>query len=248
MSDMPDYLGLLRSVGLNESEAQIYLTNLEVGPAAPQLLVEKSGFSRPATYLAIDQLVQKGLLHSVKRGKRNLYVAESPERLLRYARGYAQKVDAKVADIADVLDDLKLMQRGERPLVKFYEGADGLKEILEDLVESDPESTEEIANIDAVKEIFSTAELRDVQNILDKRKTKGRALLMGDVKETRSKIETRILPKGSFDFDGDLLIYGDKVAMVSFKGKIVGVVVESKVIADTHRVLFELAWRTAKTL
>jgi sugar-specific transcriptional regulator TrmB len=245
---MPEYLSLLRSIGLNESEAQVYLTNLEIGPAPAQLLVDKSGFSRPATYLAIDQLVQKGLLTSSLKGKRNVYRAESPERLLRYARSYAQKIDAKVQDIADVLDDLKMMQRGERPVVKFYEGSEGLKRILEDLVESEPESIEEIANLDAVREIFSTSELRNAQNILDRRKTKGRSLFMGEVHEKRSRADIRMIPKNVFPFYGDLLIYGDKVAMVSFKDRIIGVVVESKVLADTHRALFELAWRGAERL
>jgi sugar-specific transcriptional regulator TrmB len=245
---MPDYLGLLRSVGLNESEANIYLTSLESGPAPAQVLVKKSGFSRPAAYQAIDLLMQKGLFSSVLRGKRHVYTAEPPERLVHYASSYVKKLETKVGEISEAVGDLKLLQHGERPLVKFYEGVQGLKTILQDIVDSKPASTEEIANLDAVKEIFSTAELRAIQNILVKQKAKGRALLMGEVSQTRKGTETRVLPKGFFPFYGDLVIYGDKLAMVSFKGKIIGVVIESKILADTHRALFELAWKGAQTL
>jgi len=242
---MPDYKNLLRSVGLNESEAAVYLAALEGGPAQPQMLVKRSGFSRPATYLAIEQLVQKGLMSSVQKGKRFVYAAEPPERLVNFGRSQVNNLSIKVGEIERVIDDLRLMQRGERPSVKSFEGADGLKAILQDLVASKPQSTEEIVNIDVLRKVFSGEELEAAQNILSKFKAKGRALLAGKVSAVRSGVEARLLPE-EFMFHGDILIYGDKIAMVSYKEKIMGVVVENAVLADTYRVLFELAWRGAE--
>ncbi len=243
---MPEYTTLLRSIGLNESEVAVYLAALEIGPAQPQALVERSGFSRPATYLAIEQLVQKGLMTSVHHGKRFQYSAEPPERLVNYGKSQVNALQSKVHDIERITEDLRLLQHGERPAVKFYEGVEGLKAILQDLADTKPESTEEIANMDTVREIFSVDELQAVQSILVKLKAKGRALLSGNVSAIRPGVEVRLLSKDEFGFYGDILIYGNRIAMVSFKGKIAGVVIENPVLADTYRTLFELAWRGAK--
>ena len=242
---MPDYKNLLRSIGLNESEAAVYLAALESGPAQPQALVKRSGFSRPATYLAIEQLVHKGLMSSVQKGKRFVYAAEPPERLVNFGRSQVNNLQIKVGEIERVIEDLHLMQRGERPSVKSFEGADGLKAILQDLVASKPESTEEIVNIDVLRKVFSNEELEAAQNILSKFKAKGRALLAGKVSAVRSGVQARLLPE-EFVFHGDILIFGNKIAMVSYKDKVMGVVIENAVLADTYRALFELAWRGAK--
>lgn len=244
---MPDYKSLLRSIGLNDSEAAVYLASLETGPAQPQLLVKKSGFSRPATYLAIEQLVRKGLMSSVQKGKRYLYSAEPPERLVHFGRTRIEDMNVKIGEVESVIDNLRLLQKGERPTVKFFEGPEGLKAILRDLVASKPESTEEIANIDALYRVFTGKELQEAQKILDKSKAKGRALLSGKVSSVRENIEAKLLPK-ELEFDGDLLVYGDKVAMVSYTDRIMGVVVENPAMAQTYRVLFELAWRGAKDI
>jgi sugar-specific transcriptional regulator TrmB len=243
---MPDYRNLIRSLGLNDSEVAVYLAALEGGPAQAQVLVKKSGFSRPATYLAIEQLMQKGLMSSVLKGKRHVYAAEPPERLVNYGKSQVNNLAVKVGEIESALDDLRMMRHGERPAVKFYEGVEGLKAILQDLADAKPDDTLEIADMDAVRGIFSADELEGVQKILTKIKAKGRALLAGKVTRVREGVEARLLPKDTFDFQGDILIYDSRIAMVSFKGRISGVVIDNRIIADTYRVLFELAWRSAQ--
>ncbi len=243
---MSDHKSLLRSIGLNESEVDVYLSALETGPSQAQSLVKKSGFSRPATYQAIEQLVKKGLMTSVQQGKRFLYAAEPPERLVNYGKSQVNNLAVKVGEIEQSLDDLRLMQHGERPAVKFYEGIQGLKAILQDLADTKPDSTLEIANMDSVRDVFSAEELHSVQRVLVKFKAKGRALMSGKVTTIRPGVEARLLPKGEFNFHGDILVYGNKIAMVSFKGKMVGVVIENPVLAETYRALFELAWRGSR--
>lgn len=243
---MMDYVSLLRSIGLNESEAKVYLTNLELGPSPAHILVKRSGFSRPATYQAIDMLIEKGLIMSVLRGKRNVYIAESPDRLMSVGQVQVQNLQSKVNDLNSVLDSLKLMQRGDRPVMRFVEGLDGLKMILQDIADTRPESTTEITNVDALRTIFSVEELKSVQGILSDLKSKGRALLAGNVQFVRKGVEARVLKGNQFNFAGDFIAYGNKLAIVSYKEKLIGVIIESAVIADTFRVLFDFAWMGAK--
>ncbi len=243
---MANYIALLKAIGLNESEAEVYLTALEFGPAPAQALVKRSGFSRPATYLAIDLLVKKGLLSTTLKGKRHQYVAEPPERVLHFGETQVNRLQTKVQDVARALPDLALLQHGDRPNVRLFDGVDGLRAILQDLVASKPAEILELADMASVRTFLSPEELEEAQSILSKSKAKGRALLVGEVRKTRAGIEVRVLPKATYDFNGDLIIYGDKVAMVAYKGKIMGVVIESPVLVEMYRSFFELAWKGAK--
>lgn len=243
---MLDYPALLKSLGLNDSETKIYLVSLELGPAPAQMLVKRGGFSRPSTYVAIESLVTKGLMSSQPMGKRHLYTAEPPDRLVAFAESQARAFTTKVQQMSEAVEGLRMMQHGERPTVKFYEGVEGLKAILHDLVTSNAEKLDEIANIDAMRQIFSIEELKPAQAILNKKKMKGRALLLGNVSFVRPGVEARLLPKNIFNFQGDILIYGDKIAMVTYTGKIIGAVIENNVLADTYRGLFDLAWKGAQ--
>jgi len=244
---MASYKTILKNLGLNDSEIAIYLTCLQTGPAQPQELVKKSGFSRPATYLAIEQLTVKGLLSSASHGKRKIYAAEPPERLVHYGKTKVNDLNQNVEDLENQIQALKLMERGDKPVAKYFEGIDGLRSILQDLADTKPAFTEEITNVDVVRKVFQNKDLESVQTKLEKMKTPGRALFSGDVKYVRKGVEARLLPKNEFNFEGDILLYADKIAMVSFTDKVIGVVIESPIIAQTYHTIFELAWRGAKT-
>ena len=242
---MPDHRLLLQSAGLTPSESRVYLASLSFGPMTVIDLAKRATLSRPSTYAAIEALTAKGLMSSFLRGKRSLYTAEPPERLRGFVESEARKLQGKVGEIVEAIPDLKLLQRGERPSVKFFEGIEGLRAIAEDLTATKPDTTDEIANLDAVKDIFAAEELQKVRQVLITIKTRGRALLSGDVTAARPGVVARVLPKNTFNFFGDIVIYGNKIAMLTFKGKLLGVVIENSIIADTYRVLFDLAWQGA---
>lgn len=230
---------------MSSSESKVYLAALTHGPSTVLDLAKRANLSRPATYDAIESLTKKGAVSSFLHGKRNRYTAESPERLLAFAESESRKMASTLREFADVVGDLKLLQGGERPTVKFFEGVEGLRAIAEDLITTNPDRTDEIANLDAVNEIFSGEELKRIRSVLVKLKARGRALLGGTAPTARPEVEARVLPP-EYKFYGDLVIYGNKVALITFKGKLIGVVVENQVIADTMRALFDVAWRSAK--
>lgn len=244
--DMKDYASILKNIGLNESEAKVYIANLELGSSPAHILVKESGFSRPAAYQAIEALIKKGLISSVLKGKRSVYIAESPDRLLYFGEAQLKDVQTKVNELSSILDILKMMQRGDRPVMRFVEGLEGLKTILHDLADTRPEDTTEIVNVDAMRRVFTEEELKSVQGVLVDFKAKGRALLAGDVRFVRKGVEARVLPGDRFPFSGDFIAYGNKLAVVSYKEKLIGVLIESQVIADTFRTLFDFAWIGAK--
>jgi len=60
---------ILKRIGLNEKEAKVYLTLLEVNESLPSSISRQSGVKRPTTYVILGQLQKKGLVSHVKKGK-----------------------------------------------------------------------------------------------------------------------------------------------------------------------------------
>ncbi len=243
---MAQWNKLLKTLGFTESESKIYLITLEMGPSAVQDIAKKAGVSRVTTYTVIESLTEHGLMSSVQKGKKTLYASEAPERLLSYMQNRMKGMESTLREVEVAINDLKLLQRGERPIVRLVEGPEALKSIHDDILNTkhEEEGILEISNLDALHSIFTDAELQPFKNALEKKQisAKGIVLTQAATKPMRGRTTVRYVPKHNFSFSGDIIMYGNKVAFSTFEGKLIGVVIESKVVADTMRDLFRLAW------
>ena len=242
---MAQWEKLLKTLGFTESEGKIYLTSLEMGPASVQDIAKKARVSRVTTYAVIESLTTRGLMSSVEKGKKKLFVAESPDRLVSFVHGRVREMEATLREIESSLQDLKLLQRGEKPVVKLFEGEEGIRAIQDDILKTGPDTIYELGNVDAIHRLFPAGSLKPFKEELDRRKIHTKAIYLA--KETqhtpRANSSVRILPHEQFSFGGDVTVYGNKVALMTYGGKVIGVVVESEELARTMREVFELAWR-----
>lgn len=241
---MAQWKKILKSLGLTESETTIYLLSLELGPVPVQDIARKAGVSRMTTYTAIESLTARGLMSSTQKGKKMLYTAENPERLISFVRGKIGEVETTLHEITSNLDELKLKQRGEKPAVKLLEGVEGLKTYLEDVVATKPQNTSEFFNAESIRNVFTPEDLQPLRSTMSKLNVHGRALHTGELKiPSRKEVETIAIAHDHKKFGGDIFVYGNKVAFSTLSGKIITVVIESQEIADTVQALFDLAWQ-----
>lgn len=240
---MAQWKKLLRSLGLTDSETTIYLLSLELGPVPVQDIARKAGVSRMTTYTAIESLTARGLMSSVQKGKKMLYTAENPERLISFVQGKIGEVETTLREIQTSLDELKLKQRGEKPAVKMLEGLEGLKTYLEDVIATKPDNTVELYNAETVFKVFSPQDLQPLRTTMSKMHVHGRALHIGNLPAPpRKEVNTIKISRPHKDFGGDIFVYGNKVAFSTLHGKIITVIIESQEIADTVQALFDIAW------
>lgn len=240
---MAQWKKILRSLGLTESETTVYLLSLELGPVPVQEIARKAGVSRMTTYTAIESLAAKGLMSSLQKGKKMLYTAENPERLVSFVQNKIGEVESTKREIETSLGELRLKQRGEKPAVKLLEGVEGLRTYLEDVVATKPNNTCELFNVDTISEVFGPEELRPLRTTMSKLNVHGRALHVGQLKiPSRKEVDSRIITHAHKNFGGDIFVYGNKVAFSTLHGKIITVIIESQEIADTVQALFDLAW------
>lgn len=233
---------LLKSLGFTESEAKIYLLSLEMGPSSVQDIAKKAKVSRVTTYAVIETLSERGLMSNVQKGKKTLYAAESPERLVSFVHARVKKMESTLREVESLIEDLKLLQRGEKPVVKLFEGKEGLKAIHDDILQTNPETLLEMANMDALYAIFTKEDFAPFQKELDRKKIKTELIFTySQPIAARQHAHTSQISEKLYQFFGNIAIYGHKVALTSLRGKNISVLIESEVLADTMRALFHLA-------
>src|SRR3989344_3084998 len=96
----------LKNIGLGDKAAKVYLAMLELGPASVLEIAAKASVNRPTTYLQIEELKKKGLVSTQKKGKKDLYIAESPDQLEAVVAREKKLFESKSDVIKEALPEL----------------------------------------------------------------------------------------------------------------------------------------------
>ncbi len=242
----------LQKLGLSDKEALVYLASLELGPSPVQIISRKAEVNRATTYVMIESLLQKGLMSTFDKGKKTMYTAEKPERLHRIVHAERATVDEKESVIKRLLPDLEAISdaAGERPKVSFYEGEEGLEAMRETIFDTRTEQMEDFISFDDLRHLLPKEHWKKHNARLAQRKIKGRTIYTSEQLENPADSikhlwEFRRIPKAQFPMHGELTVYGSRVAMIALRGKLAGVIIESKEMATMVRSMFELAWLQA---
>lgn len=252
MSNKPYELQLSK-LGFSDKESKVYLASLELGPAAVQNIAQKSGVKRATTYVMIESLMDRGLMSSFNKGKKTYFTAESPERLMGLLASEKSAVEAKQSILKNLLPDLLAfsVSLGEKPKIAFFEGIEGLRSIHADILETNDKTLENIFSLDDVRKVQSSDDdVESFRNVLMKKGVSVRILYSSAQDELmlprslKSKWFVKRIVAEKLPLHGEITLYGNKVAAFSYRGKIFGTIIESKEIAQTIRVLFDLAWQS----
>lgn len=237
---------LLSQVGLLPSESKVYLGALELGPATVQHIAQKARISRTAAYEAIELLQKRGLMSSSLSGKKRLYIAEDPHRIVSYLKGEQQKFASTLTDIEQMIGTLHLMSGGIKPAVKVYEGEEALPAYFDQLAKANPDAMFEISNLDDVYAHLDSETIQASRKAVSWKDIKTLRLLhRGPVRHRRDDVEYCELEQQYGEFHGDISIYGNFVSLMTFIGRPVVVILESKAVSDTMRTLFNAAWSSS---
>lgn len=244
-------------LGLSQKEAQVYLASLELGPAPMQDISKQASVNRATTYLMVETLTERGLMSSIERGAKKLFTAEPPERLKQLVHQEEDRVRGARESLEKILPELSVLLQSapERPRVRFYEGLEGLEAMRADFFTSSKK--QELLLISAADDYHRVVGLaRRLPHAKRIERTRGleRCIFTSEkpaeeLKKTIpavDQIERYRIPDDKYPLAGEIAVYGSKIAMLSYRGKVMGVLVESEYLAQTTTSLFNLAWETAK--
>jgi len=236
--------GDLKEIGLSENEAKAYLALLELGESSIAQIAKKAGIKRPTTYLIIEDLKEKRLVGATKKGKKTLFLAEDPRKIVELLEERREKINRIMPQLLSITNFID-----KKPQIRFFEGKEGIKDVYRDTLNyPDQEmlaffsdSYAKFLDEDFVqnfyipkrveKKIWARTILPDQEII--------RKFVANDVAQLR---KTKIVPNGMYNINIEINIYGKrKVGIVSFEEQF-ALVIESQKIHESLRNIFNLVW------
>lgn len=250
----------LKQFGLDENEAKIYLTLLELGPSTVTELTSHAHITRTLGYKILDDLGLLGLVTRVNsKGKKLKFAAEHPRSFVQYVKNKKNQWERNIDDAQELLPDLiSLYKVKDKPTIRYQEGVQGVISLFEESLES----TTEILSVTDVeswqeKEFWEWA--KGYNRERNKRKVKERILLL-DTPEGRKWINkyrstpytiyrwvTREQAKGLLEFGGELNVYEYKVVIAQpRRPHRMAAIIESEALSNIIRSLFNITWEIAR--
>ena len=248
---MPKLTQELISLGLSDKEAKTYLSALELGYDTVQNIAKKANINRPTAYVVLDSLRKKGIVTTFEKDKKTYYSAESPDRLVSLLQKQREEIETKEKEFSKLLPEFKAIFNlsKEKPTVRFFEGKPGLMAMREDFLKTTDKKIEAFYNIDDLNKVFTEKENQEFTTKREKKNIKTFAIytsVKGPIKRPQAPGQRKFIPFDKYPVSSDITIYNNKVAIASLKGKLSGVIIESKEIANTLRSLFYLAFQGVK--
>jgi sugar-specific transcriptional regulator TrmB len=252
-----DTVKALALFGCNARESAIYLKLLELGPTSVQELARALKQNRITVHSAVEQLVAKGFLYESRRGKRRIIGAEEPVVLSNIVTRKESDLTILKDNVGALIRLLSAVRRPESsaPTVKFYEGKDGFKRMLEETLEA-RDGVLVITYVDLFAHWLTPAYLEDY---FKRRSAKGIHTKLiyppskfGERVKGKArdyKIEIRTLPP-ELEWRAGVFSWNDSIGIQSLtENRLTCTIIENKDIAHFWRaVVYPLLWRSSKPL
>lgn len=247
-------------IGLGEKEVAIYFTLLEEGASTATNLSKKVQIPRSTLYAFLEVLLERGLVIQSLYDGTKLWFAQSPEVLVKLIDSELNEWSNIKTGFLNILPDL-LEKRAidiSDPKFQYFQGIEGVKSILKDMLLYRDINTEafwpissmvdilgvsffEALNVQRIQQNIYTKAIWPKNRIVDIEKNK----FLGVGKEFRREI--RIAPS-EIDCTMGYWAYYNKVAFVSSRKECFGFIVESSELRTLLSTQFSMLWSISKPL
>lgn len=235
---------VLENFGLNKKQARTYLALLQLGRSSVTDVAETAAIKRPTAYLILEELRIMGLASKLPHQGNIVYFPESPEKILEEQTQKQAMIKNKLAELL-ALYNTKL----EKPKVKFFQGEKAIREIYDTI--SKEKRVDLYGSIGSIDEKLPGLAVI-FADLIKKREIKTREILQADEKSIAyakrnlsPNHQIKIINKQNL-FPTDNIIYGNKIAIFSYKAEPSAVVIQSDDVTTTYRSMFEIAWNSIK--
>ena len=230
----------LVTLGFTKREAQAYLALLKLEEAKAGEIAELTKEDRTNVYDSLKNLIKKGLVSYVIKENKTYYRIAPPEKLKNY-------LQEKEKTLQEILPDLTKIYKSytPKPVIEVYEGKEGIKTIMSDLLKEGKEFVG-FGATDRASVLLPEFTKRYLKE-REKKKIKARQIYPKGERILPSKLSTfKAIPK-EFCGPATTLIYGNKVALFMwFIEPPVVVLIKNKEAAQAYKNQFEFMWKMVK--
>ncbi|MBD3252894.1 hypothetical protein GF386_04135 [Candidatus Pacearchaeota archaeon] len=232
---------ILTEAGLTQNEAEIYYILLKLKEAPASEIAVKTRISRPHIYDSLNKLIEKGIANYVVKNGKRYFKPSNPEKLLDNLRD-------KEKNLEKILPDLKNLFKPiyEKPFVEIYEGPEGIKTILNDMIRTGKEM---ISFNTLGEEFYKYVPEYIISRYLkerEKRKIKSRQFYVEGARILKHPMAT--YKKISQDYNPvTLFVYGNNIVMFILSDTPLAIKIKDEQTAKLYKDRFELLWKQAKS-
>ncbi|MFH1291821.1 MAG: helix-turn-helix domain-containing protein [bacterium] len=237
---------ILKNLGLNSKETKIYLALLELGTGTVQQVAREAKIKRTNVYDHLGDMKAMGLLSEIKHDKKTLLIPENPQILKQKACENLENINHAMPELLGIFNT-----PGSKPTIKFYEGKQGLKQAFERILQ---EVDSGIYAITDAEQMMATMDEKYMWNWAVRRANKdityqaiikeGKKGKMAKKLDKKQKRETKLVK--DVKFSTEILIFDNKVAMMSYKKPYSATIIEDIAVADTMRAMWKGWWNSLK--
>lgn len=233
----------LKSIGMADSEAKIYLTLLEHGSLSASDIAKLTGIARTNCYHLLRDLEEKHLIENKKITRRTVFTPKNPRAILDFVSKRKDAADRIIPDLQGLLGAQK-----NKPQIRFFEGWDEVKTIYEQTLEAEKiiaiGSTEKLSNLELKFFSWYTNELAKRKIIFNDILTHAsKAHSAEEIKRVRGALhQIKFLPERFKDTPTDILIWNNHIALIVLEEPIFGTILTSQVFVQTFKTIFEILW------
>jgi len=244
---------VLKELGLTDTQVSLYLTSLKSGILSVLELSKLTKINRQQIYEQAEKMVELGL-YDVTRKLRRKYIPASPDKLIEINKNKIsnlQVVADKLLDISAILKEINTNKKDE-VITRYYEGYEKIKEAYEqELAQS--KNTEILSLAGSIDEIFKyfPQDYWDKWNREFAKHNSKTRMLVHYSEAAKSfakydkeyKVETKYL--SDFPLKVNIDVFNNVVLVVSYVDEL-AIWIESNIVAQSYRILFEMLWKQAK--
>jgi sugar-specific transcriptional regulator TrmB len=234
---------LFEEIGLTKNESDVYLILLQTNEVLAAEIAAKTRISRPHVYDSLKRLIDKGMASYVVRNGKRHFRPTDPEKILQNMRETEDELERKQEVVRKALPELKALFRPlqDRPRVEVYDGYEGIKTILNDIISTGKEL---LAFNSLGEEFLEYIPEHVIKRYLMERKKRGirsRQFYAAGARIYKHPMVTyKRLPHGQDQVA--LFVYGNNVVLFVLVNEPLAIRIRSDKVAKLYRRQFETLW------
>lgn len=237
---------ILRNLGLEENEAEVYLASLSLGPTTVLKISRQSELKRTTVYGVLESLKNKGLIRIESKGLKNLYVAENPEYLETMLETKKRELNSNLGSFMALY---KL--QGRESSIKYYTGLKAMKKVFISTLDDIRNGDEYLVITNQKKWFELDPDFWMKEYIEERAKLPCKTRLISedsDLAREHQKFqrnyneEIKIFKQGT-NINIDVVLTQNKLIIVDLIAPTTTLVIENKNMIDLQRQMFEIIWQ-----
>jgi sugar-specific transcriptional regulator TrmB len=261
MSDKTGIIINLQKLGLNELEARIYASLIDVPSQTALQLSRSLAIPRTSVYDTLIRLGERGLVERVLRSKSTSYKASPITSFTKLLKDQQDQLDSMSNALKNLESQLKTrVGRPKNTEVRYYQGAEGMRQMIWNSLRAEREIVgySVFGRVDVVGEKFYNRYVEEFRrrHLVDRAigNPTGRTLgyikknvIAGKHQQTIDNI--RLMPTKQLYIAGDTTIYNNTYAVCYWQGhEVVGIEIENADYVCHELSIFNLLWNQAKPI